>query len=212
MSILDNFIKLKENVFLYNKNTTIIAVTKTFSLALIEPLIAYGHKDFGENRVKEAKDKWAVIRKLNKNINLHMIGNLQSNKAEDAVEVFDFIHSLDNENLAYKLFIAEKKLNKKLKYFIQVNIGQEPQKSGINISTLDKFVNYCLVDIKLDVIGLMCIPPISNDSTFYFKKLKELAHINKLTNLSMGMSSDYAQALREGSNYIRVGSNIFDNK
>ena len=212
MSILDKFIKLKENVFLYNKKATIIAVTKTFSLDIIEPLITYGHKDFGENRVKEAKDKWSAIRKLNNNINLHMIGNLQSNKAEEAVEVFDFIHSLDNENLANKLLAAEKKLDKKLKYFIQVNISQEPQKSGIDFFRLGTFVNYCLFDLKLNVIGLMCIPPISNNSTFYFQKLKELADLNKLKNLSMGMSSDYAQALSAGSNYIRVGSNIFGNR
>lgn len=210
MKVIENFLKIKNTVFLYNKNATIIVVCKNHKLDLIAPLIDSGHEDFGENKVKEAVTKWKSLLQVNKKIKLHMIGNMQSNKVDEAVQIFDYVHSLDSEKLANKFYNAEKKFNKRLKYFIQVNIGNEPQKSGINENFLPKFVNYCVLELKLNIIGLMCIPPLGYKADDYFNKLKNLNIENRLQYLSMGMSSDYVEALKSGSNFIRVGSAIFN--
>lgn len=210
MKVIENFLKIKNTVFLYNKNATIIVVCKNHKLDLIAPLIDSGHEDFGENKVKEAVTKWKSLLQVNKKIKLHMIGNMQSNKVDEAVQIFDYVHSLDSEKLANKFYDAEKKFNKRLKYFIQVNIGNEPQKSGINENFLPKFVNYCVLELKLNIIGLMCIPPLGDKADDYFNKLKNLNIENRLQYLSMGMSSDYVEALKSGSNFIRVGSAIFN--
>jgi pyridoxal phosphate enzyme (YggS family) len=210
MKVIENFLKIKNTVFLYNKNATIIVVCKNHKLDLITPLIDSGHEDFGENKVKEAVTKWKSLLQVNKKIKLHMIGNMQSNKVDEAVQIFDYVHSLDSEKLANKFYNAEKKFNKRLKYFIQVNIGNEPQKSGINENFLPKFVNYCVLELKLNIIGLMCIPPLGDKADDYFNKLKNLNIENRLQYLSMGMSSDYVEALKSGSNFIRVGSAIFN--
>ena len=186
----------------------IIAVSKTFKIDHILPLIQYGHLDFGENKVQEAIEKWTDIKKNNDKIKLHLIGKLQTNKVKFAVKIFDYIHSLDSEKLANKISEEQKKLGKKPKLFIQVNIGNEEQKSGIQPNKLRSFYKYC-VDKELNVIGTMCLPPMSEDPEKYFKKMY---HLNKdlgLNELSMGMSSDYIAAVDNNATYIRVGSKIF---
>ena len=177
----------------------IIAVSKTFKLNHINPLIEYGHIHFGENKVQEAMDKWFEIKKQNQKIKLHLVGKLQTNKVKFALEIFDYIHSLDNEKLAKKISSLQVEKNKNLKLFIQVNIGNEEQKSGISERSIPDFYNYC-IDLKLNIIGIMCIPPINQDARLYFEKMK---------NLSMGMSSDYLEATEYEASYIRIGSNIF---
>ena len=191
------------------QTVNIIAVSKTFSLEHIKPLIDYGHQHFGENKVQEAKSKWSQIKREYENIKLHMIGKLQSNKAKDAVKLFDYIHSLDNQKLADNLAKFQNNLNKRLKYFIQVNIGNEIQKSGIPVGELDSFYNYCKNDINLDILGLMVIPPNDDNSNKYFKSLCELNKSLALRELSMGMSADYIEAINEGSTFVRLGSSIF---
>tara|TARA_A100001011_G_C14024035_1_gene720687 strand:- start:159 stop:809 length:651 start_codon:yes stop_codon:yes gene_type:complete len=191
------------------QTVNIIAVSKTFSLEHIKPLIDYGHQHFGENKVQEAKSKWSEIKREYENIKLHMIGKLQSNKAKDAVKLFDYIHSLDNQKLADNLAKFQNNLNKRLKYFIQVNIGNEIQKSGIPVGELDSFYNYCKNDINLDILGLMVIPPNDDNSNKYFKSLCELNKSLALRELSMGMSADYIEAINEGSTFVRLGSSIF---
>ena len=171
-----------------------------------------GHLEYGENRVQEAAIKWENLIKTNNNIILHFIGKLQTNKAEDAVKIFKFIHSLDSIKLAEKLSAAEKKLNKKLKYFIQVNISNELQKAGINEKDLHSFIKFCKVNLNLDIIGLMCIPAVNANSKLSFLKLRDLATNNALQELSMGMSNDYEEALKVGSTYLRIGSAIFGNR
>ncbi len=168
-------------------------------------LINYGHTHYGENKVQEAVEKWEKVKKENKNIKLHLIGKLQTNKVKFAVKIFDFIHSLDSEKLANK--IASYK-NQKIKLFIQVNIGNEEQKSGISVNKLDDFYNFCK-DLKLNVVGLMCIPPIDDNSVKYFKKMLDLKQKHNFNELSMGMSSDYLDALQHGSTFLRIGSDIF---
>ncbi len=191
------------------KPVNIIAVSKTFDLNHIKPLIDYGHNHFGENKVQEAKAKWTDQKKKNQNLRLHMIGKLQTNKAKDAVKIFDYIHSLDSQKLADALSKYQINFNKKLQYFIQVNIGNEIQKSGIPVNELDPFYNYCVKEINLKVIGLMVIPPIDQDVKKYFKLLNELNKSLALDNMSMGMSADYIEAIKHGSTFIRVGSSIF---
>tara|TARA_B100000767_G_scaffold150764_1_gene141959 strand:+ start:9488 stop:10138 length:651 start_codon:yes stop_codon:yes gene_type:complete len=212
--IVERFNKIKSNIDLLKpiKPVNIIAVSKTFSLAHIQPLIECGHNHFGENKVQEAASKWLEIKKNQKNINLHMIGKLQSNKAKNAVEIFDYIHSLDNQKLADVLAKNEINLNKNLKYFIQVNIGNELQKSGIPINELDAFYNYCTNEIRLKIIGLMVIPPNDKSSLKYFKSLNELNTTLALNELSMGMSADYIEAIKSGATFIRIGSSIFGNR
>ena len=187
---------------------TIIAVSKTFNIDKIRPLIEYGHKDFGENKVQEAIEKWTEIKRFNSQIKLHMIGKLQTNKVKFAVKLFDYIHSVDNEKLAKKIADEQFKENKKIKIFLQVNIGEEDQKSGINKNELGKFVVYCR-GIGLDLVGLMCIPPANIDPEIYFEEMKALNKSQGLKELSMGMSSDYLLAAKHLATYVRIGSNIF---
>jgi len=210
-TIIERYNKIKLNIAKVKpaQEVKIIAVSKTFSLDYIKALIDYGHYHFGENKVQEATAKWSNVIKENVNIKLHMIGKLQSNKAKDAVKLFHFIHSLDNQKLADMLAKHQKNLNKKLKYFIQVNLANEVQKSGIPLSELDAFYNYCKNEINLDVLGLMVIPPYDDNSKKYFKSLNDLNKSLALKELSMGMSADYIDAIHYGSTFIRVGSSIF---
>ena len=209
MNILSNYQKIFNDINLTKKKVTIIAVSKTFNINQIMPLIHFGHKDYGENKVQETLDKWEP-NLLNENkIKLHMLGRLQSNKVNEAVKIFSYIHSLDSEKLALKLSYAEKTINKNLSYFIQVNIASESQKSGIALNQVDDFINFCLNDLRLNVIGLMCLPPINVDPVPFFKKLNIIGTRNNLNNFSMGMSQDYLQAINLGATYVRIGSGIF---
>jgi len=213
-TIVQRLEKIKSNIALMKPivPVNIIAVSKTFSFNYIKPLIDYGHKHFGENKVQEAKTKWTEHKKKDPKLMLHMIGKLQSNKAKDAIKLFDYIHSLDNQKLADVLSKYQKDLNKSLKYFIQVNIGNEIQKSGIPINDLDPFYNYCVNEVKLNIIGLMVIPPNDISTEKYFRSLYELNSSLSLKNLSMGMSSDYISAIKNRSNFVRIGSSIFGNR
>ena len=213
-SIVERFKKIQLNItsLKLDKPVNIIAVSKTFPLDYIQPLIDHGHIHFGENKVQEALSKWSEHKKSNQKIKLHMIGKLQSNKAKDAVKLFDYIHSLDNQKLADVLAKQQKKINKSLNYFIQVNIGNEIQKSGIPVNELDAFYNYCVNEIDLKVVGLMVIPPNDNNTEKYFKSMNELNKSLALENLSMGMSADYTTALKYGSNFVRIGSSIFGSR
>ncbi len=186
----------------------VIAVSKTFTIEKILPLIEHGHCDFGENKVQEALDKWSEIKKNNPNIKIHLIGKLQTNKVKFAVKLFDFIHSVDSKKLAKKIADEQLKLDKKIKIFIQVNIGGEDQKSGINKSDLNGLITYCQ-EINLNVIGLMCIPPLDDDPSKFFKEMKELNQKYGFNELSMGMSSDYLKAIEYEASFVRIGSNIF---
>ena len=186
---------------------TIIAVSKTFKIDHILPLVEYGHRHFGENKVQEALEKWTEV-KSKTSINLHLIGKLQTNKVKFAVKIFDFIHSLDNEKLAKKISDEQKKQNRKPKIFIQINLGDEDQKSGINKNNLKEFYNFSK-DLGLDIIGLMCIPPFDENPSKFFAKMNELNQLINLDELSMGMSSDYLEALNYNATYLRIGSNIF---
>ena len=210
-TIVERYKKINLNIAKIKpeQNVNIIAVSKTFSLEHIKPLIDHGHIHFGENKVQEANAKWSVIKKENENLKLHMIGKLQSNKAKDAVKLFDYIHSLDSQKLADVLAKHQISLNKSLNYFIQVNIGNEIQKSGIPVGELDPFYNYCKNEINLNILGLMVIPPNDNNPKKYFKSLNELNKSLALQDLSMGMSADYMEAIRNGATFIRVGSSIF---
>ena len=212
--IIERFNKIKSNILRLQptRPVKIVAVSKTFPLSHIKPLIDYGHDHFGENKVQECFSKWTEIKKVNHNLKLHMIGKLQSNKAKNAVEIFDFIHSLDNQKLADALEKNQKKINKNLKYFIQVNIGNEMQKSGIPVNELDPFYNYCTKEINLDVIGLMVLPPNEKNSKKYFEELYNLNNSLALNELSMGMSSDYLDAIRQNSTFVRIGSLIFGSR
>ena len=209
--VVERYTKIKSNIVSLKpiKPVNIIAVSKTFPLEHIHPLIEHGHIHYGENKVQEALAKWSEQKKINPNLKLHMIGKLQSNKAKDAVKIFDYIHSLDSQKLADVLAKHQKNLKKEIEYFIQVNIGNEIQKSGIPVNELDSFYNYCVNEINLKVIGLMVIPPNDNDSTKYFKSLNELNKSLALKNLSMGMSSDYIDAIKHGATFVRIGSSIF---
>jgi pyridoxal phosphate enzyme (YggS family) len=211
MSIINNFIKIQDIVKSINSNCKIIAVTKSQSLELIKPLLDYGHNHFGENKVQEAKKKWSTTLE-NNNINLHLVGRLQSNKAEDAVNLFTHIHSLDSIKLAKKLSTSELKFKKKLKYFIQVNLDNDINKGGIFIDELDNLIKLCQAELQLNIIGLMCLPSISSDATEIFSKLHEIAKEYKFPHLSMGMSNDFIDAIKCGSTHIRVGSKIFSNE
>ena len=215
MSIIDNFNLIKQNINSLNTDVVlkndinIVVVTKTIPSDKFFPLININHFHFGENRVQEAKLKWQNIKKDYKNIKLHLLGKLQSNKVDDAYEIFDFIHSLDSKKLALKIFENEKNFKKQIAIFIQINIGKEQQKAGIAIEDTKDFVNFCKEDLKLNVIGLMCIPPVSSEPTEHFLTLKDLASKCNLVELSMGMSNDYIPAIKNGSTYVRIGSAIF---
>ena len=191
-----------------SKLPKIIAVSKTFALDNILPLIEYGHLDYGENKVQEAIEKWSDIKIKKPQIKLHLIGKLQTNKVKFAIRIFDYIHSVDSIKLAKKISDEQKKQNKKVKIFIQVNIGSEEQKSGIDVNKIEELLNFCK-ELELDVIGLMCIPPINKDSSKYFKKMSLLKNDFNLQQLSMGMSSDYLDAIKNNATYLRIGSSIF---
>ncbi len=190
----------------------IIAVTKTFTIDMIMPLINHGHVHFGENKVQEAVLKWKTIKENSKHLKLHMIGKLQTNKVKNVIPLFDYIHSLDNLKLAEKISYEQKKIKKKLKIFIQVNIGDESQKSGIPKAQVEDFYKKCTYDLDLDIIGLMCIPPVNADTNLYFSLMNDLKKNLRLKELSMGMSSDYLEATTHGATFIRVGSKIFGNR
>ena len=207
-----NIIKNKVNDIIDKKqlkiDPSIIVVTKTFSLNNIMPLLESGHTHYGENKIQEAEDKWSKIKNNYKGLQLHMVGSLQNNKAKKAVKLFDYIHSLDNEKLALKLSQYEQELGKKIKLFIQVNLANEKQKSGISLNSLNDFYNYCTQELSLNIIGLMCLPPIDSDSNEYFKLLKKTALKFNLKELSMGMSADFEQAILNGSTFLRLGTLI----
>ena len=211
---IQNLIKIENEIKLNLTNLKvvnlpkIIAVSKTFKIDKILPLIDYGHIDFGENKIQEAVDKWTDIKSNNLNIKLHMIGKLQTNKVKNAVKLFDYIHSVDNEKLAKKIADEQEKIKKKVKIFIQVNIGNEKQKSGIKKNELGDLISYCK-KINLDVVGLMCLPPADIDSSFYFNEMNLLNTGFGLSELSMGMSSDYIEASKNFASYLRIGSSIF---
>jgi len=214
---IQNLIKI-ENEIKQNLNNSnvinlpkIIAVSKTFKIDKILPLIDYGHLDFGENKVQEAMDKWTEIKSKYPNTRLHMIGKLQTNKVKFAVKLFDYIHSIDSEKLAKKISEEQKKINKNIKVFIQVNIGDEKQKSGIDKKKVSDLILYCK-KINLDIVGLMCLPPVNQDSSFYFKEMNLLNKSFGFFELSMGMSSDYIEASKNSATYVRIGSSIFGNR
>ena len=205
-----NLINIKEEIKLNNKSYTpkIIAVSKTFKIDHILPLIEHGHFQFGENKVQEALEKWPEIKSKNTKIQLHMVGKLQSNKVKHALKIFDYIHSLDSMKLANKISTEQKKINKKPKIFIQINIGNESQKSGIMINEFESFFEYCK-KLELEIIGTMCLPPDEKDPNIYFSKMKELNDRFNISELSMGMSNDYIVATNYMSTYLRIGSKIF---
>ncbi len=205
---IQNKIKLNLSKQTNYKIPKIIAVSKTFNLDHIKPLIDHGHLDFGENKVQEATEKWEIIKSENKSLKLHMVGKLQSNKVKSAIKIFDYIHSLDNDKLAKKISEEEILQKKKLKLFIQINIGKEKQKSGINIAELNDFYHYCK-ELDLLIVGLMCLPPADQDPTEFFKEMNILKQKFKLDDLSMGMSSDYLIASQNFSTYLRIGTSIF---
>ena len=194
-----------------DKLPKIIAVSKTFKIDKILPLIEHGHIHFGENKVQESIDKWTDLKSKNSNIKLHMIGKLQKNKVKFAVKLFDYIHSVDNEKLAKKIFDEQLKINRNIKIFIQVNIGNENQKSGISKNDVLNLYSYCKT-IGLNVVGLMCIPPFNNDSSLYFKEMNILNNELNLSELSMGMSSDYIEASKHSATFLRIGSSIFGSR
>ena len=203
-----NNIKIHLNKLNIDNNPKIIAVSKTFKIDKILPLIEYGHNDYGENKVQEALEKWKEVKKKNSEIRLHMIGKLQTNKVKFALQIFDYIHSVDSEKLAKKIVDEQNKINKKIKVFLQVNIGDENQKSGINKNQVDQLVSFSK-EIGLNVIGLMCIPPVNIDPEGYFIEMNKLNKKQGFAELSMGMSSDYLMAAKNLSTYVRVGSSIF---
>ena len=209
MNYLEKFKDIKEEIYSIKKNAKLIVATKNQTFEKILDIINLGHLDFGENRIQEAKNKWSNYLKINNNIKLHLIGKLQSNKVKEAFDLFTFVHTLDNEKIAKKFSELEKQSDKKIKYFIQVNIGEEQQKNGIAIDSLKDFVNLCRNDMKLNIIGLMCIPPMQLDPIPFFKIMQDLNIKNNLLELSMGMSSDYKEALANGSTFTRIGSAVF---
>ena len=205
---IDNNIKDYLNKLNINNNPKIVAVSKTFKIDKILPLIEHGHLDYGENKVQEAVEKWTEIKKKKLKLKLHMIGKLQTNKVKFAVKIFDYIHSVDSEKLAKKIAEEQNKINKKTKVFLQVNIGDENQKSGVNKNDVMRLVSYCK-EIDLDLIGLMCIPPANIDPENYFKEMNKLNLMLGFSELSMGMSSDFLKAAKHFSTYVRIGSSIF---
>ena len=203
---------IKSEVQKFNKKTEIVAVSKTFDIEHIMPLVDHGHRHFGENKVQEAEKKWGELKKSITNLRIHMIGRLQSNKAKKAVELFDYIHSLDNEKLANELSKREKEKNKRLGYFIQINLGSEEQKGGLEVNDLKPFYDHCLRKLDLTILGLMAIPPNDNNPEKYFKKISELNKQFNLQHLSIGMSGDYLKAIKFGASFVRIGSAIFGSR
>tara|TARA_B100001057_G_scaffold492701_1_gene585605 strand:- start:2824 stop:3471 length:648 start_codon:yes stop_codon:yes gene_type:complete len=210
---ITNLLRIKEEINLKDsRNIKIIAVSKTFNEEKILPLIDYGHLDFGENKVQEAISKWTNIKSVKKEIKLHMLGKLQSNKVKHAVKIFDYIHSLDNYKLAKKISEEQAKIQKSIKLFIQVNIGNENQKSGINQKEIKEFLDECKNYLRLNVVGLMCIPPNNENSDEYFDQMQKMKNNFNINELSMGMSNDYLNAIKFGSTMVRIGSKIFGNR
>ena len=201
---------LKNEILTYNSQITIVVVTKSVNLQEIEEILKFGHLDFGENRVQTSIVKWKKIKSLFNGINLHFIGKVQSNKVEDIVNLFSYVHSLESQNLAQKFLKAEKKLNKNINYFIQINTGSESQKSGISVLESSDFIGYCINELKLNVIGLMCLPPKNDNPSSHFSLLRDIAKKNNLKHLSMGMSNDYLEAIKNSSTFVRIGSKIFN--
>ena len=214
MNILKQYETINQEIKNYSSNNLVnlIVVSKGRSFDEIQKIINSGHLHFGENRVQESIDKWEKILKINTSIKLHLIGKLQTNKVKEVIKLFSYVHSLDNDKLALKLSVEENNYKKKLFHFVQVNLGEETQKSGISKQDLSNFIKYCKNDLKLNIIGLMCLPPINEDSERYFKELRQLAIDNNLKELSMGMSNDYISAIKNGSTFIRIGSAIFEEK
>tara|TARA_B100000780_G_scaffold221142_1_gene160214 strand:+ start:1194 stop:1838 length:645 start_codon:yes stop_codon:yes gene_type:complete len=208
---VDNLVSIKKEIQLKNDNIKIIAVSKTFPIENILPLIEFGHIDYGENKVKEALDKWTNIKNENKSIKLHLIGKLQTNKVKLALGIFDYIHSLDSEKLAIKISEEQIKQEKKPKIFIQVNIGDEDQKSGLSKEKLSEFYKFC-TNLNLDIIGTMCIPPVDQNPKKYFTEMNKINQELNFKELSMGMSSDYLGAIQNNATFIRVGSKIFGSR
>jgi hypothetical protein len=211
MHLIKNYNLINKSIQSYSKKITLIVVTKNQEINKISSLIEANHYDFGENRVQDAILKWRNLISNNSKLKLHLIGKLQTNKAKDAFEIFHYIHTLDNEKLAKIFAKLEGSSIKKIKYFIQVNIGNESQKNGIPINKVIPFIKYCINDLKLNIIGLMCIPPAEGDPAPYFKSLAELAKANNLNELSMGMSNDYECAIENGATFVRIGNKIFSN-
>ena len=209
MNYFNNFKVIKKGIEQLTYKPNLIIVTKNQSIDIIYPFLDAGHLHFGENKVQEANQKWSNILKNNSKVKLHLIGKLQSNKAKDAFNLFEFIHTLDSEKLAKIFSSLENNSDRRIKYFIQVNIGNEIQKNGINQSFVREFLDFCCKDLKLNIIGLMCIPPLNLDPVPFFRKMQDLKISNNLNDLSMGMSSDYKYALNYGATYIRIGSAIF---
>ena len=212
--IIERFNNIQSNIKKLNpkRNVNIVAISKTFSLDHVKPLIDFGHLHFGENKVQEAISKWKLLKEQKQELKLHMVGKLQSNKAKNAYEIFDYIHSLDTQKLADIFSKCETNNSKKLKYFIQVNIGNEIQKSGISINEIDNFYTYCSKEKNLNILGLMAIPPNDKNTLNYFKSLNDLNKSLGLQDLSMGMSSDYKDAIKLNSTYVRIGSSIFGSR
>ncbi len=213
-TIVERFNKIKSKIISLEptKPVNIVAVSKTFQLDHIKPLVDYGHKHFGENKVQEAVSKWQEIKKLNKNLKLHMVGKLQTNKVKKALEIFDYVHSLDSQKLADILSKIQLNTNKSISYFIQVNLGNELQKSGIPTNEVEQFYNYCKEENKLKILGLMIIPPNDGNTKKYFQTLNELNKSLSLNELSMGMSADYIDAVKYNSTFVRIGSSIFGDR
>ena len=206
----NKFISLKENIYKLNPKVNLIVVSKNQTMDKLVPIINTKQIHFGENRVQEAIQKWKTTKDQSADLKFHLIGKLQSNKAKEAFDFFDYVHSLDSEKLAQIFHKLESNSTKRMKYFIQVNIGSETQKSGVAIDNVDAFIKFCIFDLRLDVIGLMCIPPAISNVDHYFKNLFQIASRNNLKELSMGMSNDYEVAIKYGATYIRVGSAIFN--
>ena len=209
---INNLILIEKEIQSKNNKTKIIAVSKTYPIKDILPLINHGHKHFGENKVQEAMEKWTSIKNDFTNINLHLIGKLQTNKVKYAIDLFDYIHSLDNLKLAEKISTEQAKKKLRPKIFIQVNIGQEIQKNGIGLEQLEAFKNKCVKELNLNVIGLMCIPPVDKNPILFFSEMNKLKDQLKLNELSMGMSADYIEAIKLNATYVRIGSKIFGNR
>ena len=210
-NVVKNFNLIKQEIA-DKKNVQLVAVTKTFPISHILPVINEGHNDFGENKVQEAMEKWTTIKQDFPKIKLHLIGKLQTNKVKFVLPLFDYIHSLDSVKLANKIAEEQVKKNFKPKIFIQINIGEEAQKSGIEVSNLESFYKKCVEELKLNIIGLMCIPPFEKDTKPYFIKMRELSKNLNLKDISMGMSDDYLEAIKQGSTFIRIGSKIFGSR
>jgi pyridoxal phosphate enzyme (YggS family) len=208
---VNNLVSIKKEIQLKSDNIKIIAVSKTFPIENILPLIEFGHIDYGENKVKEALDKWINIKNKNKSVKLHLIGKLQTNKVKLALGIFDYIHSLDSEKLAIKISEEQIKQEKKPKIFIQVNIGDEDQKSGLSKEKLGEFYKFCK-NLNLDIIGIMCIPPVDQNPKKYFTEMNKINQELNFKELSMGMSSDYLEAIQNNATFIRVGSKIFGSR